>query len=245
MTPTVDHNPPAHHAIAIGIGSIIRATVCVVGSSAKAEPKRKSRRKAPAPTAAPPSAAMPATAVPTAPSCIGRRGKRRRDSDDCDGGCSAPRFLPDGPLDPERPATVQRPARPQASLVSGRSLRCRRWLPGARERPLQDRTALDAQGGHHRWSSRCPRALVLVLGRSGAYAVPDTHAEMHDSLTGLWWLADVLLKRHYNWARQKWERRPNLGRRRTIPPSSLIHESAYRRGGDYARRLPPDAIPTS
>ncbi|MGB8555808.1 MAG: hypothetical protein WCD73_21030, partial [Pseudolabrys sp.] len=52
-------------------------------------------------------------------------------------------------------------------------------------------------------------------------------------------------KRHYNWARQKWERRPNLGRRRTIPPSSLIHESAYRRGGDYARRLPPDAIPTS
>ena len=109
MTPTVDHNPPAHHAIAIGIGSIIRATVCVVGSSAKAEPKRKSRRKAPAPTAAPPSAAMPATAVPTAPSCIGRRGKRRRDSDDCDGGCSAPRFLPDGPLDPERPATVQRP----------------------------------------------------------------------------------------------------------------------------------------
>lgn len=24
-----------------------------------------------------------------------------------------------------------------------------------------------------------------------------------------------------------------------LPPSSLIHESAYRRGGDYARRLPP------
>ena len=87
-----------------------------------------------------------------------------------------------------------------------------------------------------------PGRMDLVLGRSGAYAVPDTHAEMHDSLTGLWWLADVLLKRHYNWARQKWERRPNLGRRRTIPPSSLIHELAYRRGGDYARRLPPDAI---
>ncbi|MGA8932087.1 MAG: DUF2235 domain-containing protein [Pseudolabrys sp.] len=84
-----------------------------------------------------------------------------------------------------------------------------------------------------------PGRMDLVLGRSGAYAVPDAHAEMHDSLTGLWWLADVLLKRHYNWARQKWERRPNLGRRRTIPPSSLIHESAYRRGGDYARRLPP------
>ena len=33
--------------------------------------------------------------------------------------------------------------------------------------------------------------------------------------------------------------RPNLGRRRTIPPNSLIHESAYQRGGDYARHLPP------
>ena len=31
---------------------------------------------------------------------------------------------------------------------------------------------------------------------------------------------------------------PNLGRR-TIPPNSLIHESAYQRGGDYARHLPP------
>ena len=63
------------------------------------------------------------------------------------------------------------------------------------------------------------------------------------TLTGLWWLAEVLWKRHYNWARKKWERRLNLGRRRTIPPNSLIHELAYQRGGDYARHLPPDAIP--
>jgi|SRR5215467_905633 len=34
------------------------------------------------------------------------------------------------------------------------------------------------------------------------------------------------------------KRWPNLGRR-TIPPNSLIHESAYQRGGDYARHLPP------
>ena len=90
-----------------------------------------------------------------------------------------------------------------------------------------------------------PGRMDLVLGRTGAYAVPDPHAKMHESLTGLWWLAEILWKRHYNWARQKWERRPNLGRRRTIPPNSLIHESAYQRGGDYARHLPPDAIPTS
>jgi hypothetical protein len=62
--------------------------------------------------------------------------------------------------------------------------------------------------------------------------------------SSIWWLAEILWKRHYNWARQKWERRPNLGRRRTIPPNWLIHESAYQRGGDYARHLPPDAIPT-
>ena len=31
----------------------------------------------------------------------------------------------------------------------------------------------------------------------------------------------------------------NLGRRRTIPPNSLIHESAYQRGGDYATASAP------
>ena len=90
-----------------------------------------------------------------------------------------------------------------------------------------------------------PGRMDLVLGRSAAYAVPDAHAVMHESLTGLWWVAEILWKRHYNWGKQRWERRLNLGRRRTIPPNSLIHESAYERGGDYARRLPSDAIPTS
>lgn len=90
-----------------------------------------------------------------------------------------------------------------------------------------------------------PGRMDLVLGKSGAYSVPDANAKMHESLTGLWWLAEILWKRHYNWAKQKWERRPNLGRRRTIPPKSLVHESAFRRGGGYAERLPPDAIPTS
>jgi len=90
-----------------------------------------------------------------------------------------------------------------------------------------------------------PGRMDLVLGRSAAYAEPDAHAVMHESLTGLWWVAEILWKRHYNWGKQRWERRLNLGRRRTIPPNSLIHESAYERGGDYARRLPSDAIPTS
>ena len=89
-----------------------------------------------------------------------------------------------------------------------------------------------------------PGRMDFVLGKSGTYAVPDANAKMHKSLKGLWWLAEILWKRHYNWVKQKWERRPNLGRSRTIPPNSLIHESAYERSGDYAKRLPPDAIPT-
>src|SRR5262245_51130954 len=89
-----------------------------------------------------------------------------------------------------------------------------------------------------------PGRMDLVLGKTGAYAAPDANAMMHESLTGLWWLAEILWKRRYNWVKRQWERRANLGRRRTIPPGSLIHESAYKRGGDYAKRLPPDAIPT-
>jgi uncharacterized protein (DUF2235 family) len=88
--------------------------------------------------------------------------------------------------------------------------------------------------------------MALMLGESGGgYVAPDPDAAMHESLRGLWWLAEVLWKRHYNWKERKWERRANLGRRRTIPPGSLIHESAYQRGGDYKSRLPPDGKPTA
>jgi len=48
-----------------------------------------------------------------------------------------------------------------------------------------------------------PGRMDLVLGRTGAYAVPDPHAKMHESLTGLWWLAEILWKRHYNWGPAK------------------------------------------
>jgi len=89
-----------------------------------------------------------------------------------------------------------------------------------------------------------PGRMDVVLGKTGAYAAPDANAMMHESLTGLWWIAEILWKRQYNWAKRQWERRSNLGRPRTIPPGSLIHESAYKRGGEYAKRLPPDAIPT-
>jgi uncharacterized protein (DUF2235 family) len=84
-----------------------------------------------------------------------------------------------------------------------------------------------------------------VLGRSGGgYAAPDSNATMHKSLKGAWWLAEVLWKRGFNWQTREWEHRPNLARRRTIPPNSLIHESAYQRGEDYRKLLPADGIVT-
>jgi uncharacterized protein (DUF2235 family) len=88
--------------------------------------------------------------------------------------------------------------------------------------------------------------VALVLGQSGGGNVPpDAKAGMHESLTSWWWPAELLRKRHFDWTTRQWEHRPNLGRRRTIPSKSLIHESAYRRGDDYTKRLPPDGIPTT
>jgi uncharacterized protein (DUF2235 family) len=82
-----------------------------------------------------------------------------------------------------------------------------------------------------------------VLGKSGGgYAPPDPNAQAHESLTAGWWPVELAPKRHYSWAENKWERRANLGRRRTIPPRSLVHESAYQRAGDYKARLPADAV---
>ena len=84
----------------------------------------------------------------------------------------------------------------------------------------------------------------LMLGKLGTpYAPPDPNAKLHESLTLAWRPAELILKRHFNWDQQRWERRMNLGRRRTIPPGSLIHSSAFQRGGDYQARLPSDAIP--
>jgi hypothetical protein len=70
---------------------------------------------------------------------------------------------------------------------------------------------------------------------------PDPAAGMHESLRGPWWVAEFLFKRHFDWPRKEARRRMNLGRRRTIPPGSLIHQAAYQRGGEYLKRLPADA----
>lgn len=83
----------------------------------------------------------------------------------------------------------------------------------------------------------------LVLGKAGGgYIPPNPMAEIHTSLTVGWWPAEFVLKKHYDWQTGNTGRRMNLFRRRTIPPGSCIHESAYKRGVDYARHLPADVV---
>jgi uncharacterized protein (DUF2235 family) len=91
-----------------------------------------------------------------------------------------------------------------------------------------------------------PQKEAEVLGRSGgkcAPAAPD--APVHESLSGFWNIAEFIPKRHWNWKAGQWQYRMNLFRRRTIPPHSLIHESAYLQGREYQKRLPADAIRVS
>ena len=77
-----------------------------------------------------------------------------------------------------------------------------------------------------------------VLGRAGGgYVPPDPQAKMHESLTAAWWPVEFIPKRHYNAKKKKEERRMNLFRHRTIPPSATIHPSAYQRGTEYVASL--------
>jgi hypothetical protein len=82
------------------------------------------------------------------------------------------------------------------------------------------------------------RTDLVLGGGGGAYARPDANAKMHNSLTGPWWPAEFVLKKHYDRTTRKTSRRMNLFRRRTIDPGASIHESVYQRAG-YASDLPP------
>ena len=83
-----------------------------------------------------------------------------------------------------------------------------------------------------------------VLGRagSGKYVSPDPDGPAHESLKGAWNLAELAIKPRFDWTTGKWGHGMNLWRRRTIPPNSLVHESAYLRSDGYSNRLPKDAI---
>ena len=91
-----------------------------------------------------------------------------------------------------------------------------------------------------------PASVDLVLGNQGqGFAPPDANGMMHESLTGFWKAAEFVRKPYYDSVTGKEQRRMNLFRRRMIPQNSMVHESAFIRAGNYAPRLPPNAIRVS
>jgi uncharacterized protein (DUF2235 family) len=89
------------------------------------------------------------------------------------------------------------------------------------------------------------RAEVLGLTGSGKYVPAKPDAPSHESLKGVWNIAEFIPKRHWNWKTSTWEHRMNLYRRRSIPPGSLVHDAAYLQGPDYQKRIPADSIRVS
>jgi uncharacterized protein (DUF2235 family) len=85
--------------------------------------------------------------------------------------------------------------------------------------------------------------LAEVLGKGTTrYAAARPTATLHNSMTGAWPLAEFVPKKHWNFAKARWEWRMNLFRRRTLPANPLVHPVAWEISGDYARRLPPGAV---
>lgn len=83
---------------------------------------------------------------------------------------------------------------------------------------------------------------VLGLSSGSRYVPAKPDAMKHESLKGLWNIAEFIPKKHWDAAEKRWKRRMNRYRRRPIPAGSLIHESAYLQGSDYQKRFPPDAV---
>jgi uncharacterized protein (DUF2235 family) len=89
-----------------------------------------------------------------------------------------------------------------------------------------------------------------VLGQlpGSVYAQPDADADIHESLKGVWKIAEWIRKPHYDYQTGKTTFRRNHGRRRNIPSGSLVHDSVFMRaGGKYARAagIPNDAVSVS
>jgi uncharacterized protein (DUF2235 family) len=84
--------------------------------------------------------------------------------------------------------------------------------------------------------------VALVLGERGqGFARPDANAMLHDSLTPWWRPVEYLPKPHWDGEATRW--RANRFRPRTWPSRPLVHDTAWERdGGQYAERLPADAV---
>lgn len=82
---------------------------------------------------------------------------------------------------------------------------------------------------------------VLGLSPGSKYEPASVAFEPHETLVGLWRLAEFVPKRHYDYSTGKTSRRMNLFRRRPMPSGAYVHDSAYLRGPAYVKRLPPGA----
>ncbi|HXK05388.1 MAG TPA: DUF2235 domain-containing protein [Verrucomicrobiae bacterium] len=80
------------------------------------------------------------------------------------------------------------------------------------------------------------QAEILGLSLDSKYTKPDPDGGMHESLKGAWKIAEFIPKPHYDWKTGTTQMQQNRGRRRTIPPGSLVHESVFQRQkGEYAK----------
>jgi uncharacterized protein (DUF2235 family) len=92
------------------------------------------------------------------------------------------------------------------------------------------------------------QAEVLGYSAGSKYAKPDPDGPMHESLKGAWKIAEWIRKPHYDYATRTMTKRGNHGRRRTVPPRALVHDSVFERDkGKYwqAAGVPEDAVHVS
>lgn len=68
--------------------------------------------------------------------------------------------------------------------------------------------------------------IIAVVAPQNGFWTPNGGMS-HESLTGLWNLAEFIPKQHYDWTTEKTAYRMNLYRRRIIPPHWLVHDSVF------------------
>jgi uncharacterized protein (DUF2235 family) len=146
-----------------------------------------------------------------------------------------------------------------------------RWLPKPPDAGPKDLKQVWFPGDHcdvgggraetESAQSRIPLAWMMQEARSAGLQVDPSAAaatsadgaalsqhanQLHDILGRMhwWWIAEYVPKQRYDFATGQTSWHINAGHRRTIPPGSLIHNSAYAQGSEYIKRLPPDAVPT-
>jgi hypothetical protein len=87
-----------------------------------------------------------------------------------------------------------------------------------------------------------PAKRRAVLGGVPPNVAPDPRGQMHESLAGLWKLAEYVPKKRFDFATRREEWAANRFQRRTVPHGAVIHWSVYERGPEYVATLdlPPD-----